>query len=278
MAETSLTPQARIKSLVETEGIKKRFSEVLGTRANAFLQSVVSAYTANPKLSECDPMSVISSAMIAATLDLPINPNLGMAHIVPYKGMGTFQMGWKGFVQLGLRSGQFKTMNATVIYEGQLVRNDQFTGLVEFKSERTSDKVIGYLFYFKFLNGFEKYTYWTREECEAHAKKYSFMYKTYNSGAWKDDFNAMALKTVVKSGLSKWGLLSLQMQIAVVEDESVEGKYPDAIPAPDAAPKETGHPNRLKNLVVDKKSAVDTTVDAEPIQWGEPAAKTDVPI
>lgn len=266
MGETALTPQARIKSLAETEGMKKRFSEVLGVRANAFLQSVVSAYTANTKLSECEPLSVLSAAMIAATLDLPINSSLGMAHIVPYKGIGTFQMGWKGFVQLGLRSGQFKTMNATVVYEGQLVRNDQFTGEVEFKQERISDKVIGYLFYFKLLNGFEKYTYWTKEECEIHAKKYSFMYKTYNSGVWKDDFNAMALKTVVKSGLSKWGLLSLQMQTAVINDESAEGHYPDAIPpAPKDAPTQ-GQPNRLRDLVMDKGNAVDAqTVSASDI-------------
>lgn len=278
MAETkALTPQARIKSLVETEGMKKRFTDVLGSRANAFLQSIVSAYTANANLSECDPMSVISSAMIAATLDLPINSSLGMAHIVPYKGVGTFQMGWKGFVQLALRSGQFKTMNATVVYEGQLVKNDQFTGEVEFKSERTSDTVIGYLFYFKLLNGFEKYTYWTKIECEAHAKRYSFMYKTYSSGVWKDDFNAMALKTVVKSGLSKWGLLSLQMQTAVVEDESSEGLYPDAPErASSSKPKEDGQPNRLKSLV-NKSSAVETVeIDSE-IPVDQPV-DMDVPI
>lgn len=267
MAETALTPQARIKSLVETEGMKKRFSEVLGNRAPAFLQSIVSAYTANTKLSECDPMSVISSAMIAATLDLPINSSLGMAHIVPYKGVGTFQMGWKGFVQLGLRSGQFKTMNATVVYEGQLVNNNQFTGEVEFRHERMSDKVIGYLFYFKLLNGFEKYTYWSKEECEAHAKRYSSAYKS-GFGPWKDDFNSMALKTVVKSGLSKWGLLSLQMQTAVVEDESVEGSYPDAMPVEQVQPPQSGKPSRLKELVVDKKSAVDTTTEE----------KSDLPI
>lgn len=266
MEETkALTPQSRIKSLVETEGMKKRFTDVLGSRANAFLQSIVSAYTANAKLSECEPMSVISSAMIAATLDLPINSSLGMAHIVPYKGVGTFQMGWKGFVQLALRSGQFKTMNATVVYEGQLLKNDQFTGEVEFKTERSSDKIIGYLFYFKLLNGFEKYTYWTKEECETHAKRYSFSYQKYNSGVWKDDFNAMALKTVVKNGLSKWGLLSLQMQTAVVEDESSQGTYPDSMGVEAIASKETGQPNRLKNLV-NKSEAVEVqSIQKEPI-------------
>lgn len=249
MSETALTPQARIKGLIETDGMRRRFADVLGpARGNAFLQSIVSAYTSNAKLSECEPMSVISAAMIAATLDLPINSSLGMAHIVPYKGVGTFQMGWKGFVQLGLRSSQYKTMNTAVIYEGQLVKNDPFTGELELKAERLSEKVIGYLFYFKLLNGFEKYTYWTKEEVEAHAKRYSAAYKS-GFGPWKDDFNSMALKTVVKMGLSKWGVLSLELQKAIVEDESVDGKYPDAITGEQAAPTEPGAPNRLKNII-----------------------------
>jgi len=203
--------------------------------------------------------------MIAATLDLPINAALGMAHIVPYSGVGTFQMGWKGFVQLGLRSSQYKTMNATVIYEGQLVKNDQFTGEVEFKAEKSSDKVIGYLFYFKLLNGFEKYTYWTKEQCEAHAKKYSASYKK-GYGKWSDDFDSMALKTVTKMGLSKWGILSLELQKAITEDESVDGVYPDAfIPTQEPTQtKEPGQPNRLKDIV-NKNSSVEITAEKEEV-------------
>lgn len=225
---TALSTVSRIKSLFETEEINKRFQDLLGEGAGLFKSSILSAVNASTLLLEAEPMSIISSAMIAATLKLPITPSLGLAYIVPYKGVGTFQMGWKGYVQLAQRSGQYKTMNGTVVYEGQLLKNDQFTGEIEFQAERVSDKVVGYLFYFKLMNGFEKYTYYTKEQCEEHAKKYSASYRN-KKGKWIDDFDSMALKTVAKMGLSKWGILSVDMQKAIAEDESVDGKYPDAI-------------------------------------------------
>lgn len=229
MADTkALSPVSRLKTLLETEEINNRFKAALGEGSGLFKASLISAVSMNSSLSECEPMSLISSAMIAATLKLPITPSLGLAHIVPYQGVGTFQIGWKGLVQLGLRSGQYKTMNATEIYEGQLVKDDQFTGAIEFQAEKVSEKIIGYSFYFKLLNGFEKYTYMTTEECAAHAKRYSASFRK-GKGRWVDDFDSMALKTVVKMGLSKWGVLSVEMQSALEKDESAEGLYPDAI-------------------------------------------------
>lgn len=250
MTNAELTPVNRIKSLIETDGIKKRFTDVLGKRAPSFLSSIVSAYTMNESLSKCDPMSVISSAMIAATLDLPINPSLGMAHIVPYKGVGTFQMGWKGFVQLALRSREYQTINATVIYEGQLESHNSFTGDMKFREEKTSDAIVGYLLYFRLLNGFEKYFYWTKEQCLAHAKRYSASYKI-GKGRWVEDFDAMGLKTVVKLGLAKYGILSIDMQKAIEKDEASGSEYPDAtqseiVPETDSEPKS---PNRLKEIL-----------------------------
>jgi recombination protein RecT len=242
-----LTPQARIKSLIETNGIKKGFDEVLGKRSAGFVSSILSAVAMNEGLSKCDPMSIISSAMIAATLDLPINPSLGMAHIVPYKGVGTFQMGWKGFVQLALRSGQYKTINATPIYEGQIKTHNQFTGEMEFVNERKSEKVIGYLLFFKLLNGFEKYHYWTKEQCEEHGKRYSAAYKK-NFGPWVERFDDMALKTVVKLGLGKYGILSIDMQKALENDEAIDGTFPDAIEKP-ATPAPAVKSSRLRDIV-----------------------------
>jgi recombination protein RecT len=249
MPETKqLSTIGRIKNLFETDAINKRFTEMLGENAGLFKSSILSAVNANNQLQEAEPMSVIASALIAASLKLPITPSLGLAHIVPYKGVATFQMGWKGFVQLGLRSGQYKTMNAAIIYEGQLVKNDQFTGEVEFQEHRESDKVIGYLFYFKLMNGFEKYTYWTVQQCEDHAKKYSASYRN-KKGKWVDAFNEMALKTVVKMGLSKWGILSVDIQKAIEVDESFEGSYPDSVEAEtvQASPQPTS--NRLRDAV-----------------------------
>ncbi len=222
------TPTGRLKGLLDTPEIKSRFQEVLGNKAPAFTSSIVSALSTNTYLQKCEPMSIISSAMIAATLDLPINPSLGLAHIVPYKDVATFQMGWKGFVQLGMRSGQYKTMNATVVLEGEIEHVNKFTGDIKFSEKgATSDKKVGYLFYFKLLNGFEKYTYWTIEKCHEHGKRYSASFKK-NYGPWVDDFDSMALKTVTKQALSKWGVLSIEMQQAIVYDEANgEGEYPD---------------------------------------------------
>ena len=226
-------PEATVRGLLNTDAVKKRFEAVLGKKAAAFTSSILSAMAANPDLEKCAPMSVVSSASIAASLDLPITPGLGMAHIVPYGNKATFQMGWKGFVQLALRTREYRTINATPILEGQLVSRNTFTGLMVFQEKATSAKVVGYLNYFQLTNGYEKYLYMTVEELEAHAKRYSQTYKK-GFGKWKEDFPAMALKTVVKLNLSKWGILSTELQSAIVHDQATSdetGKltYPDAI-------------------------------------------------
>lgn len=209
--------------MLATPQIKSRFDEILGKRAPAFISSIVSAVAGNKELEKCDPRSVIASAAIAASMDLPINPSLGLAHIVPYKGTAQFQMGWKGYVQLALRSGQYKTIHASIIYEGQIKNINHFTGAVTFNEDGgpSSNKVVGYMLYFTLLNGFEKYFYMSQQECHDHGQQYSAAYKK-GFGPWVDNFDAMALKTVVKLGLSKYGILSLEMQSAMKNEEPVE--------------------------------------------------------
>jgi recombination protein RecT len=170
-------------------------------------------------------MTIISAAAVAASLDLPVNPSLGFAHIVPYKDnkegrvIAQFQLGWRGFNQLAMRSGQYKTMNVTQVYEGELIKYNRITGDMEFNLEgKTSDVVVGYVAYFKLLNGFEKYWYMTKEEAQKHGKRYS---KSYESGQWTKDFDAMAKKTVIKMLLSKFGILSIEMQKAIETDQAV---------------------------------------------------------
>lgn len=237
-APKTVTTVTRVRSLIEAPEIRKRFDEVLGAKSAGFVSSVISCVSGNKALQDCDPMTIVGAAAVAAACDLPINPSLGFAYIVPYSGKAQFQIGWKGFVQLGMRSGQYKTMNATVVYDGQLVDYNQFTGEMTFQPDAKSDNPIGYLFYFKLLNGYEKYTYMTREECEAHGKRYSRSYNSTHS-KWKSDFDAMALKTVVIRGLSRWGILSIEMQNAVVFDGGVmdssqldeaQVQYPDREP------------------------------------------------
>jgi recombination protein RecT len=235
---------ATIQSILSNESIKSRFADILGKRANAFMSSIISATKANPDLALCEPNTVISSAVIAATLDLPIQSNLGFAHIVPYNSkqgkQAQFQMGWKGFVQLALRTGQYKTINATEVYEGELVSYDRISGdVVLDSSKKVSEKIIGYVAFFRLLNGFEKHLYWTRQQVEAHGAKYSKSFKS-DYGRWKLDFDAMAIKTVLKMLLSKYGILSVDMNTAIIADQSIV-KNPDTMDVsyPDAAEQQT---------------------------------------
>ena len=225
MENNQVISKTSVSSILAQESVKARFSEIMGKNASAFMSSIISATKANPSLGDCEPNSVISSAVIAATLNLPIQSNLGFAHIVPYMKNGVsvaqFQMGYKGFIQLALRTAQYKNINASEVYDGELVKHDRITGDVELDTtKKKSDKVIGYVAYFKLINGFEKMLYLTKEQLQAHGSKYS---KSYSSkyGRWQLDFDSMALKTVIKLLLSKYGILSVDMQTAITVDQSI---------------------------------------------------------
>lgn len=205
--------------MLSNESVKLRFKEILGQKAPGFISSILSVTNSNTLLQNAEPQSIMNAAVIAATLDLPINGSLGFAYIVPYKDQAQFQIGYKGLVQLAMRSGQYKTINVAEVYEGEIKSENRFTGEYEF-GEKTSDKVVGYMAYFRLTNGFEKYMYMTREEAERHGKKYSQTFKR-GIGLWATDFNAMAKKTVLKMLLSKFGILSIEMQRGIQFDQSV---------------------------------------------------------
>lgn len=214
-----------LTSLLARVDVKKRFEEILGKKAAAFMSSVISAANANAQLKVADPKTVLSAAVMAATLDLPINQNLGFAHLVPYKNNKDgvtrcqFQLGTKGFVQLAMRTGQYKTMNAEVVYEGELKSWNRVTGEIEIDlASKKSDVVVGYVAFFRLLNGFEKYYYMDRQTMERHGRRYS---KAFDFGPWKTDFDAMGKKTVLKLLLSKYGILSVQMERAIQADQGV---------------------------------------------------------
>jgi recombination protein RecT len=193
--------------------VVKRFEEMLGKKAPGFVSSILSLQKTNAQLATADPRSIISAAAIAASLDLPINPNLGYAYIVPYGNQAQFQMGWKGFVQLAQRSNQYRTINATEIYEGEIISHDRLTGQIEIdETKRTSDKIVGYLAYFRLLTGFEKVLFMTTEQVRAHGQKYSKSFSRAGT-PWQVNFDAMALKTVVKLLLAKWGPMSIETQV-----------------------------------------------------------------
>ena len=210
-----------IQTVVGSPAIQSRFAKILGSRAPSFLSSIISAVSTNGALTQADPMSIVSSAMIAATLDLPVNPSLGFAHIVPYKGKAQFQMGWRGYVQLAMRTGQYKTINVSKIHEGAIQSHNPITGEILFSGISDHKKpVVGYAAYFRMINGFEKYLYMSKPEVEAHGKRYSQAYASAG-GRWQLDFDAMAEKTVLKRLLSKFGMLSVEMQTAIESDQKV---------------------------------------------------------
>ena len=221
-----------IKAYVSDAKIRQKFEEVLGKKTQGFLASVMQVAN-QPQLKNAVPATVINAAMMAATLDLPINNNLGFAYIVPYKrkfkdatGRWTesneaqFQMGYKGFIQLAQRSGQFSRIAATPVYEGQLVSANLLLGYEFDWTIPNQGEAIGYVAFFKLLNGFTAELYMTKSEIDKHANKYSQSFKS-GYGVWKDNFEAMALKTVTKLLLSKQAPLSIEMQTAQLADQSI---------------------------------------------------------
>ena len=224
---TKQTTLTRVKSLLGSEQVKQKFEEVLKDKASGFIASITSLVSSSQNFEGVEPMTIMQSAMVAATLDLPINPNLGFAYVVPYAGKAQFQMGYKGFIQLALRTGQYRLLNATEVYEGELVSRNKITGEIVIDGDkRTSDKIVGYVGFFRLINGFEKTLYMSIEEMEKHAKRYSQTYKStkkwvVEQSKWTTDFDAMALKTVIKLILSKYGILSVELQKAIQADQAV---------------------------------------------------------
>jgi recombination protein RecT len=226
--------QVSIKGYFAKDGVQKKFQELLGKKSTGFITSVMQVVNSNNLLSVATPESVYNSAAMAATLDLPINNNLGFAWIVPYKenkkdaqgnwiskSVAQFQMGWKGYVQLAQRTGQYKAINVIEVYENQFKTYDRLTEELDADFKLVGKgSIVGYVAYFKLINGFEKTSYWSIEEVNAHGAKFS---KTFSSasGVWKENFNAMAKKTVLKNTLSKWGILSIEMQQATIVDSAV---------------------------------------------------------
>jgi recombination protein RecT len=233
MSNQLTTQPITTKDFFSQQNVKAKFEEMLGKRAPQFITSVLQIVASNSLLINAEPSSVYQAAAVSATLDLPLNNNIGFAYIVPYnqsykdasgqwkkKVVAQFQMGYKGFIQLAQRSGQFKTISASAIHEGELISQNPLTGFEFDFTKRTSNKVIGYAAYFKLLNGFEKTHYMTVEDLTKHGKKFSQTFKT-DKGLWADDFDSMATKTVLKLLLSKFAPLSIEMQKATIADQMI---------------------------------------------------------
>lgn len=246
VATRNTTNVATIENWVESDNVKKKFQEVLDKGAGAFVTSLLSLVKSTPQLAAADPKTILSAAMTAATLKLPISPNLGFAYIIPYGKEAQFQMGYKGYIQLAMRTGQYKTINAAVVYEGQIEDIDFVTGEI-IRGKKKSDKVVGYVAYFELINGFSKTIYMTTEDMLRHAQTFSKSFSR-SSSVWKTNFDAMGLKTVIKQLISKYGIMSIDMQSDLATAISSDVDYDRA---------------ETQNVTPLEQAAAEQTIDAE---------------
>ena len=226
MDNTQVTVQqknATLGELMHSPAVVGKLNEVWSSpqMANSFMSSVISVANGNPQLRKAEPMSIIGAAMVAATMQLQVIPTLGQCYIIPYGSKAQFQVGYLGLLQLCQRSGQFKTILAAPVHEGEYISGDEFDEDYVFdKKQRKSDKIVGYMAKFELLNGFTKVAYWDVDRVKAHATKFSQAYRSGYTSPWKSDFDAMAQKTVLKSIL-KYAPKSIEMQNAVTFDQAV---------------------------------------------------------
>lgn len=239
----------QVKAMMSQDNVKEKFKEILGQKAPQFMASVTNAVSSSAQLKKCPANSIIGAAFVAATYDLPIDSNLGFAAIVPYNESvydkqtrewvkvpkAQFQMMYKGFIQLAIRSGYYSRMNYAVVYKDELESYNPITGEIKFVEDFSSctqrdagdeESVAGYYAWFKLKTGYSQELYMSKKAVDNHARKYSQAYrydlnKGKKSSKWTTDFEAMALKTVIKLLISKWGILSVDMQNAIRDDQKV---------------------------------------------------------
>lgn len=252
--DTKNLPQAKkdmgITAFLNQDKVKNQLAQAVGKNSMRFVSSVVSAVTVNPALQECTNPSILSAALLGESLNLSPSPQLGQYYMVPYENkkegvkVAQFQMGYKGYIQLAIRSGQYKKLNVLSVKEGELVRFDPLTEeievrLIEDEEEREKAKTIGYYAMFEYINGFKKALYWSKKKMASHAEKYSAAFSKNGglkslelleqgkipqkdlwkySSFWFKDFEAMAFKTMLRQLISKWGVMSIEMQMAYEGD------------------------------------------------------------
>lgn len=239
-----------IANFLADDSIKANVEKIVGSKdAQRFISSLVSAVSTNPGLAECTNKSLLNAALLGQSLDLPQSPQLGMFYMIPYDNKKTgvkeaqFQISYKGLIQLAIRSGQYKKLNVCDIREGELKAFNPILDEYSFEPELDMDKrlklkIIGYYASFELVNGYKKSIYWSKEQMEEHAKRYSVSYRKGWDSVWKTDFDRMAYKTLIKQLLSRYGVMSIEMSKAVVNDQAVleeenDPKYVDNVDIPE---------------------------------------------
>ena len=238
---------------INSDGYKRMINQTLGDpkKAARFVTAITSAVSTNPALQNCDAQTIVSAGLLGETLNLSPSPQLGQYYLVPFndrknnRTTAQFQLGYRGMLQLAQRSGEYKRINAMAVKEGELLHYDAFMDEIELQyiedeEQREKLPTIGYFAMFEYHNGFRKVLYWSKAKMEAHAEKYSMGYKAHKGYTfWEKDFDAMGVKTMLRQLISKWGVMSLEMQKAYEADGGVisaSGEI-DYVDTPDASPK-----------------------------------------
>jgi len=222
-----------ITAYLTNDAVKNQINNVIGGKdGTKFISAVVSAVNNNPALQECTNQSILSAALLGESLKLSPSPQLGQYYMVPFNDkergkVAQFQLGYKGYIQLAIRSGQYKKLNVLAIKEGELIRFDPLNEeievkLIEDEEAREAAPTIGYYAMFEYTNGFKKAIYWSKKKMEAHALKYSKGYQAKKGFTfWEKDFDGMAYKTMLRQLISKWGIMSIDLMSAMDADMAV---------------------------------------------------------
>ena len=223
--------QITLQEFLGQDTIKKQMKALLKDRAGYFAMALVQVVDGNEQLQNAEPQSIFNAGIASAILGLPIEKNLGFSYIVSYKDKAQFQIGYKGFIQLALRTGQYKLINSTAIKEGEIKLKNRLTGEIDFNFIEDDDlrdtlKTVGYASYIEFNNGFRNTLYMSMKQVQAHAQKYSKSFG-YKNSVWTTNFEAMALKTVLKLNLAKFGALSVDFEKALQLDGATINKVQD---------------------------------------------------
>lgn len=232
----------RLTKAMDAPSVVQRFHSVLASRTDSFKTSLIELYTNDSKLSQCEPALVISEALKMAVLGLPVNKTLGFSWIIPYQKsvqvngqwqkvlIPSAQIGYKGYLQLAIRTNEYRYINADVVYKGELKKKDKLTGEIDLTGEPESGEVIGYFAHLETLEGFRKTLFSTTDQVKAHAERYSKSWDpTDKKSIWNTNFDEMATKTVLRALLSKWGLLSPELEQALAEDIKTDSKIGDSV-------------------------------------------------
>ena len=283
---TKANQRMGLTAYLTQDAVKNQINNVIGGKdGQRFISAIISAVNTNPSLQDCTNQSILSGALLGESLKLSPSPQLGQYYLVPFNDnsrnlkVAQFQLGYKGYIQLAIRSGQYKKLNVLAIKEGELIRFDPLNeeievNLIQDEDEREAAKTIGYYAMFEYVNGFRKAIYWSKAKMEAHAMKYSSGYRAKKGFTfWEKDFDAMAFKTMLRQLISKWGIMSIEMQtaldadMAVINEDGTKNYVDnDSEVVTEAQPQEVEQPKETKETK--KKDAAKDEGDVESALFG----------